>query len=97
MKISYIKESKSIELLGCSIDEFRLYLESNFEDWMNWDNYGKYNGSPMSGWDIDHKIPLSSAKNKEDLEKLNHYTNLQPLCSYINRNIKKDKINYEMA
>lgn len=96
-KKSYTKESKSVELLGCSIEEFKLYLESKFEDWMNWDNYGRYDGSPKSGWDIDHNIPISSAENKEDLEKLNHYSNLQPLCSYINRNIKKDKINYEMA
>lgn len=24
--------------------------------------------------------------------RLNHYTNLQPLCSKVNRDIKKDKI-----
>jgi hypothetical protein len=33
-------------------------------------------------WDIDHIIPISSAKTKEDIIRLNHYTNLQPLCSY---------------
>ena len=27
--------------------------------------------------------------------KLNHYTNLQPLCSKINRDIKKDKLKNE--
>jgi len=32
---------------------------------------------------------------EEDIIKLNHYTNLQPLCSKINRDIKKDKIEYD--
>ena len=41
------------------------------------------------GWDIDHIIPLSSAKNEDDLLRLNHYTNLQPLCSKVNRDIKR--------
>ena len=29
---------------------------------------------------------------EEDIIKLNHYTNIQPLCSYINRYVKRDKI-----
>lgn len=41
-----------------------------------------------------HIIPISSATNEEELIKLNHYTNLQPLCSKVNRDIKKDKIEY---
>jgi len=57
---------------------------------MNWDNRGLYNGKENYGWDIDHIIPLSSAKTIEDLIKLNHYTNLQPLCSFKNRCIKRD-------
>jgi hypothetical protein len=38
---------------------------------MNWDN--------KEFWHIDHIIPLSSAKDKEELIKLCHYSNLQPL------------------
>jgi hypothetical protein len=57
---------------------------------MNWDNYGLYNGESNYGWDIDHIIPSSSAITEEELIKLNHFTNLQPLCSYINRKIKSD-------
>lgn len=37
-------------------------------------------------------IPLSSAKSEEEILKLNHYTNIQPLCSYNNRYIKKGKL-----
>ena len=85
------KNSKTSEILGCSFEEFKSYLESKFESWMNWDNKGLYNGSKDYGWDIDHIIPLSSATTEDRLVKLNHFTNLQPLCSYYNRNIKKDK------
>jgi hypothetical protein len=88
------KKSKKTEaILGCSFEDFKLYLESKFEDWMNWDNKGLYNGHFNHGWDIDHIIPLCSAEKEEDLIYLNHYTNLQPLCSKTNREIKRQ---YEM-
>jgi hypothetical protein len=89
-----VKKSKTQVILGCSFDDFKEYLESKFEDWMNWDNKGLYNGTANYGWDIDHKIPLASATTEEDLLKLNHYTNLQPLCSYTNRDVKKDNPNF---
>ncbi len=88
----YTKKSKTYEILGCSFEEFKNYLESKFETWMTWDNRGLYNGTFNYGWDIDHIIPSSSANTEEELIKLNHYTNLQPLCSKVNRDIKKDKI-----
>lgn len=59
---------------------------------MTWDNKGLYNGEEGYGWDIDHIIPLSTATTEEDIVKLNHFTNLQPLCSYVNRVIKKHNI-----
>ena len=61
---------------------------------MNWQNHGKYNGELNHGWDIDHKTPLSSAKTEKELIELCHYTNLQPLCSKVNRDIKKGNIIY---
>jgi hypothetical protein len=87
----YHKSKTSIEIIGCSFIQLKDYLESKFESWMNWDNYGLYNGDLNYGWDIDHIIPLSSAKTEEELLRLNHYTNLQPLCSYTNRHIKRNK------
>ena len=88
----YTKKSRTYEILGCSFDEFKIYLESKFENWMNWENRGLYNGELNYGWDIDHIIPLASAEAEEDIIRLNHYTNLQPLCSKINRDIKRDII-----
>lgn len=89
-KNGYTKKSKATDILGCSFIEFKQHLESKFEPWMNWDNHGLYNGELNYGWDMDHIIPMSSAKTEEDVIRLNHYTNFQPLCSYTNRFIKRD-------
>ncbi len=86
----YTKKARTHEILGCSYEDFKIHLESMFEDWMTWDNRGLYNGEFNYGWDVDHKIPLASAESEDDIIRLNHYTNLKPLCSYINRVIKKD-------
>jgi len=88
---SFTKKSKTFDILGCTYQEFKLYLENKFESWMSWENRGLYNGEINYGWDIDHIIPISSAKTEEEIIKLNHYTNLQPLCSKINRDIKRAK------
>lgn len=76
-----IKNKKTIEILGCDFDFIKSYLESKFIDGMSWENYGK--------WHVDHIIPLSSANSEEEIYKLCHYTNLQPLWS--EENLKKGK------
>ena len=81
------KNKKSMDILGCSIEFFKSYIEERFVDDMSWDNYG-------TSWDIDHKIPLSTAVTEEQVLDLNHYTNLQPLDSHINRNVKRDKLDF---
>jgi len=67
------KIGSAIKDLGCSINEFKFYLEGQFISGMSWKNYGK--------WHIDHKIPLAyfDLTNREQLLKAVHYTNLQPL------------------
>lgn len=86
------KTDKTEKLLGCSYDDFKIYIESKFEPWMSWENRGLYNGEKNFGWDIDHIIPLSNAKTLLDLIPLIHHSNCQPLCSYINRDVKKNKV-----
>ena len=82
------KNKKTIDILGCDIEFFKIYIEEKFIDDMNWFNHGEV-------WDIDHIIPLATAKDVDDVIRLNHYSNLQPLDSYINRNIKRDKLDYQ--
>lgn len=86
------KNCKTSEILGCSFGEFKKYIESKFESWMTWENHGKYNGQLNYGWDLDHIIPKVTAKTETDIIRLNHFSNFQPLCSYINRNLKKDNL-----
>ena len=88
----YTKKSRTHDVIGCEYKYLIEYLEFLFEPWMNWDNYGKYNGELNYGWDIDHITPLSTANTDEELLRLWHYTNLQPLCSYVNRYVKRNKI-----
>jgi len=64
------------------------------------DELGNY-GNPKDGvleinktWDIDHIIPISSVNTEQELLKLSHYSNLQPLCSYINRVVKKNNLDF---
>ena len=71
------RSKRSEEIIGLSWIEFKLYIETKFLEGMSWDNYGE--------WHIDHIIPLCSASNDNDLEKLFHYSNCQPLW-------KKDNI-----
>lgn len=72
------KTEKSRDILGCSIEEVRKHLENQFTAKMSWNNHGSY-------WEIDHIIPLASAKDQKKLRELCHYSNLQPLESSRNR------------
>jgi len=82
LKINNItKRNKTFDIIGISPQELMIHLENRFQDNMSWENYGIY------GWHIDHIIPLSSAKTEEEIYKLCHYTNLQPL--WAEENLKK--------
>jgi hypothetical protein len=73
-----IKSLKTIELLGCSVMDFKNYFQSKFQDGMSWDNYGK--------WHIDHIRPCASfdlSDPKQQLECFN-FKNLQPLWALDN-------------
>jgi hypothetical protein len=88
------KNTKTASILGCSFEQFKQYIESKWESWMNWDNYGNPKDGviePNKTWDLDHIIPIATAKTEDDVIRLNHYTNLQPLCSYDNRFIKRSE------
>jgi len=71
------KKSKTIEILGCSFDDFYTHIEKQFNSGMSWEN--------MHLWEIDHIIPLSWAKSETEILTLSRYSNLQPLWTIDNR------------
>jgi hypothetical protein len=70
-KNKFRKNTKTENILGCTIEEFRIYIEKQFKDGMTFENYGE--------WHLDHIYPISLATTEEEIIKLNHYTNFQPL------------------
>ena len=73
------KTTKTKDMLGIDLLGFQLYMESKFQEGMNWDNYGK--------WHVDHIKPISLATTEQEIIELNRYTNLQPLWAA--ENLKK--------
>lgn len=80
------KTKRTIEYLGCTFEFLKLWIESQFDEHMNWDNIGTY-------WHLDHVIPVAFFKltNEAEIAICFHWTNLRPLEKITN--IKKsDKI-----
>lgn len=74
------KSQSTMKLLGCSVEELKVHIESLFQDGMTWDNYG------FHGWHIDHIVPCASfdLSLPEEQAKCFHHTNLQPLWCFDN-------------
>jgi len=79
------KTGSAVQDLGCSIAEFKVYIESLWQEGMTWDNWAK------DGWHIDHIKPINQfdLTNPEELRKACHYSNLQPL--WAEDNLRKEK------
>lgn len=68
------KAKRTMEYVGCALDELKSHLEAQFTEGMTWDNYGE--------WHVDHIKPLAAFSNLLDEQQQKiafHYTNLQPL------------------
>lgn len=81
------KFKSTFDYLPYTIDDLTSHLESLWEPWMNWNNYGNKKGE----WTIDHIIPDFFFKYKEvgDFEFLKCWAlnNLQPM-EFL-KNVKK--------
>jgi hypothetical protein len=76
------KSMRTSEILGCTYEEFMDHIKSQFVSWMKWENYGNCKSNEYDcSWHLDHIIPVTYAKNREQLLLLNHWSNFQPLCS----------------
>lgn len=76
-KKGYTGTKGTWEMVGCDFDTFLAHIQSQFEDGMTMENYGHGEGR----WNIDHIVPICTAKTDKDIERLNHYSNLRPMWS----------------
>lgn len=83
------KPTHTKDIVGLDVEDFRNYLLQTFIN-----NYG-YEWDGIEKIHIDHIIPLSTAKNEEDIIKLCHYTNLQLLKAEDNV-VKSDKLDWSI-
>lgn len=76
------KYTTTEQLIGCNIEQFKIYLEQQFTDGMSWDNYGMT-------WHVDHIKPVSlfDLTLADQQQQAFHYTNCQPL--FAEHNLKK--------
>ena len=90
--LTYVKDKKnrSIEYMGCDINFFRLWIESNFDKNMNWENHGTY-------WHFDHIKPCASFDLTEDSEiyLCYNWSNYRP-CNKTENIIKSDKLDKKL-
>lgn len=85
------KSKRTQEIIGCTYEELKTYIENQFTEGMSWDNYG------VNGWHVDHIKPLAMANNEEEIIASNHYTNLQPLwcLDNLSKGATFDGVNYK--
>ena len=84
------KNNKTLELLGCSQQFLKRWIEFQLYGDMKLENYGKV-------WHIDHCLPISSFNlfNQDEIIKCFNWKNLRPM--YSKDNIQKvDKVNIRL-
>jgi hypothetical protein len=86
IKIGWYNDKRMKDWVGLTPAELRAYLQSQWQEGMNWENYGRGNNC----WSVDHIIPPYSSQNEQEIIQLQHYTNLQPLW-YKDNIIKRNK------
>jgi hypothetical protein len=73
-KLRGLTKTKNFDMIfGTDTKGFKEYLEGLFYGDISWDNYCE------KKWEVDHKVPLKLINTYDDLDRLFHYTNLQPL------------------
>lgn len=90
-----VKHASLLTYLPYSLEELKLHLESQFENWMTWKNHGNYDPTTWDDnnpntwtWNIDHIIPQSklpyASLTEENFKICWGLNNLRPLSSKIN-------------
>jgi len=79
-----------LQYIGCTVDEFKTYIESKFLSGMTWKNNGQGTGK----WQFDHIIGLNNfdlSKEKDRYVAFN-YKNVQPMWWIDHKQKSKQKI-----
>lgn len=85
----YTKTSKTYEIVGCDYETLLKHLKETYKR-----NYGvEWDGK--ENVQIDHIIPLATAKNEQEVKELCNYKNLQFLKAHDNLS-KRDKLDYKI-
>ena len=85
-----VRGGSAVRDLGCTILEFKTYIEAQFQPDMTWENW------TMDGWHLDHKVPLAvfDLTDRVQFLKASHYSNYQPL--WAEHNLQKgNRLNWE--
>lgn len=78
------KNMKTQQILGCSPKQLLNHLQKKVEYWNT--TYGTISGIFLQGeFELDHIKPLRTAKTAEEVNQLNHYTNLQLIWKHANK------------
>jgi hypothetical protein len=69
-----VKITHTLEILGCNLDLFKVYMERRFKPGMTWDNYGH------KGWHIGHIKDCCAFDLSDPAQQRQcfHYTNMEP-------------------
>ena len=86
-----VKAFKTMEVIGCGMQELLAHLEKQFLPGMGWHNYGR------NGWHIDHVIPCAAfdLSQPEHQKKCFHFSNLRPVWARQNES-KASRIEGEL-
>lgn len=67
------KQEQQLKYLGCTFEEYTIYISNQFRDGMNWQNRGTF-------WDISYIVPMTwgNPSIEEKLQRM-YFLNTQPL------------------
>ena len=90
----HIGRAEAFKHLPYTSKELKEHIETLWEPWMNWDNYGPISKNKRT-WQVDHIIPrnhfIYDSPHHPNFQKCWALSNLRPICAWENLK-KRDKL-----